>query len=218
MKKKCLLIFAMLSTYALQTAPIVYLQFRPYTQDPHTKRHHRHLKNEEKKTIGVVATYAGNVETSDLESDISFPRKHVEDRLQLIVTPKITPIIRQNKLISHWEIESKKHTKLYNFTLTADDKGNINWLVQETTMPEDKIVPIDSVIIIANAKNVYVPTGTIKTTQSKNLNIPPIFIKRTFRTNNNALFVTNLNFLLGQLTPVDSQTGKTLARQQVTTE
>ena len=85
-------------------------------------------------------------------------------------------------------------------------------------MPENKHIPIESIVIIACAENVVIPTGTFTATPSKNVNIPPIFIKRTFRTNKNALFITNLNFLLGELTPVHSQTGKTFARQLTTTD
>jgi hypothetical protein len=218
MKKKYLLIFVILSAYALQATPIIYLQFRPYTQNPQNKRQQRRAKNEEKKTIGVVATYAGNVETSDLESDISFPRKQVSNNVQIIVSPKITPIIRQNKLISHWQIDDNKHTKIYEFKLITDNNKKTNWQVTEIPIPDNKKIPIESIVIIASAENVVIPTGIFSTTLSKNINIPSIFIKRNFKTIENALFVTNLNFLLGEITPINSQTGKTFDRQIVASE
>src|SRR5437879_3856986 len=42
---------------------------------------------------GIIATYAGYIEVSDVDGEMTFPRKHESNIINLIITDDITPII-----------------------------------------------------------------------------------------------------------------------------
>lgn len=83
--------------------------------------------------------------------------------------------------------------QMYLISLKKNDSLNLSYFdVQKTTFPdiEDKnsprwkngryIIPLNTIILIANPKEVFIPIGATITEPSPNLILPPIYLKKSF--------------------------------------
>ena len=64
---------------------------------------------------GIFATYGGFLTVSDLNGEITFPRKHRKPFIYLIITEKMSPIIRSGNTIDHWELVEDTPVEMYKF-------------------------------------------------------------------------------------------------------
>ena len=143
---------------------------------------------------GIFSTYFGFLQVSNANGQTTFPRKQSNPALKVIVTNKITPIVMFANTISHWELETGTPAAIYNFELKTDEQTQlIYWDVKRAPSPEgNKIPSLNSIIIIAKPRHVYVPKGITLAKEDANLILPDMYIKKGINTNRNALYMLNL--------------------------
>lgn len=149
---------------------------------------------------GIFCTYAGYLDMSDNNGQVLFPRNHENPDIYLLITPSITPIIMAGATIHHWEIDKGAPARMYHAVRKQDDKtGLFIWDVQEAPLPEDGWVPLESILVFAKPKNIYVPTGIALTNDSPNLVLPDMYVKKGIKIYSNTLFVLNIRHFYGPL-------------------
>jgi len=148
---------------------------------------------------GIFATYAGYVHASDVKGQLTFPRKHTQPFLYVIVTSKIVPILMIQNTIHHWEIAPGAPYAVYTFERKKDEETkHYFWDVQQLPALKDKVIPLESLVIFAQPDHLYIPTGITLTKNNPNLILPDIYVKKGFNLIKNSLYVLNINQYLGQ--------------------
>ncbi len=145
-------------------------------------------------TTGIFSTYAGYLQVSNHNGQIIFPRKHSKPSLPIIVTNKITPIVMFGNTISHWELAPSAQAAMFTATIKQDEATQASlWHVQQTDLPENNQIPLESLIIIAKPQNIFIPTGITLASESPHLLLPDMYIKKGINIVRNALYILNLN-------------------------
>ncbi|MBN1549812.1 hypothetical protein JW872_04100 [Candidatus Babeliales bacterium] len=130
---------------------------------------------------GVFSTYGGYITISNTNGQTSFPRKHQRPFIYVYVTQDINPVIMIGKTVHHWELIPNLPVEVYTIELKQDpDTQLYYWETARTTVPNDDIVPLDSIVIIAKPKNIYVPLGATLTESSSHMLLPDIYIRKGF--------------------------------------
>lgn len=151
---------------------------------------------------GIFASYGGFLAASDVDGMISFPRRHDKPTIHFLITEKITPVIMIRSIIHHWELETGTPAVLYSVSRQKSVTANLfYWDVQEAQLPNDKHIPIDTIIIFANPKNIFVPIGITETKDRPNLLLPDIYVKNNTTQTPESLYVLNIRYCFG---PVNS--------------
>lgn len=148
---------------------------------------------------GIFSTYAGYLGMSNQDGQTTFLRKHIEPIVYLVITDKITPTMMAGNTVHHWKIEDKSDAKMYKMERMQDDSELLYWLTEEVPLPENRILPNESITILAKPKNVYVPEGITLAEDSPNLILPTIYIKKGIKINTNALYILNLRHFFGPI-------------------
>jgi len=165
---------------------------------------------------GLFSTYAGFLDTSNLNGQTSYPRMHEEPKLSLVVTNKITPIIMIGNTIHHWEFEAGTPVRMYSVERKQDDETELYyWSVEPEDLPENNRIPLDALVLLAKPKYVYVPLGITPTNDSPNLLLPDMYVKRGLNIASNALYVLNLKHFFGELRTAYRKTSKHYTYQVV---
>lgn len=134
-------------------------------------------------TSGIISTYGGFFNISDNNGITIFPRNHSRPFVHVIVTPEISPIIMHSNTLSHWEIDSNDPYAVYLFEQKVDtDTGLTFWQVSTGQLLIDYIIPLESIIILANPKHIFIPIGITITTPNANLILPEIYVKAGINT------------------------------------
>lgn len=153
-------------------------------------------------TVGIFSTYAGFLNASDANGQTIFPRKTEKPAVSLIITSKLTPMIMSGVTVHHWELEEGTPAHMYLIEQHTDAETQITyWNCEQTELPHNRIIPTNAIVVFAEPKYIYVPTGISPTTISSNLVLPPIYTKRGVDTLNNALYLLNIKQFFG---PLDS--------------
>lgn len=147
---------------------------------------------------GIFSTYAGYLAHSDVYGFTAFPKKQDEAALTIVITEAITPIFMLANTIHHWQLEPPSTATTYKMEQKTDKQTQmLYWDVQEIPNPKDNIIPIDSLVIIANPKNIFIPTGITLAEKSPNLLLPNIYVKKGIQTAKDAMYMLNLTHLFG---------------------
>ena len=149
------------------------------------------------RTAGIFSSYFGFLNSSDQNGQTTFPRKHSNTKIKLIITDKIMPVMMFQSTVSHWELIPGTPAILYDCEQKEDPSTQLTyWNIAQGTLPENnQISPNDALIIFAKPKNIYVPIGASLAKQEPNLIIPDMYIKKGIQTARNAMYVLNLSFL-----------------------
>lgn len=152
---------------------------------------------------GMFATYGGWLTTSDLNGEISFPRRHGKSFINLIITERLTPIVRSGNTIDHWELEEGYPAEMYRMEQKWDPEARIlYWDVTQEPLPKNNIIPIESLILIANPKYIDVPLGISLFKDSPHLILPDVYVKKGINLTADALYVLNLSQYFGGIIPI----------------
>lgn len=163
---------------------------------------------------GIFATYGGFLDISDSLGEISFPRKHTKPFLYLIITQKMTPMVMSGNTIHHWELEENEPVEVYKFEQIHDEEFNTTyWLVTQEPIPQNNIIPLESLAIFVDPKYVFVPLGITLYTESPHLILPDIYIKPGFDLNAQALYILNLTHYFGSVIPLYKKDKDRFSRQ-----
>lgn len=148
--------------------------------------------------VGILSTYSGYLAVSDFNGQIVFPRTQEKPFFHLLITNRLTPVIMLANTIHHWEIEEDIPAALYTIERKEDEETKLlYWTVQAAPLPEDRRISLDTIIIIAKPKYVYVPEGATLTNTNPQFILPNIYIKRGITRLANALYTLNVRHFFG---------------------
>lgn len=149
---------------------------------------------------GIMVSYAGFLTSSDLNGQVTLPRKHDKPALSLLITEEVTPIVRSGNTLSHWELEQGTPARMYKATLDQDHDTKLwYWNITEQPVPTNNIIPLDAIIFFAHPDYVYVPEGVTITPENQNMILPPLYIKKGINFVDSALYIINLAHYYGSL-------------------
>ena len=147
----------------------------------------------------IYALYHGYIALSDELGQITFPRQTNRTIFHILVTDKIEPIFMFPNTISHWNVALDTAAKFYSIE-RKDDQTKVYWKVESAKAPADRNIPLDTIIVLAKAKNILIPEGEFETTDSAQLVLPDIYIKKKYNDVSNALFALQINKFFGPVT------------------
>ncbi|HRN77738.1 MAG TPA: hypothetical protein PLU71_00705 [Candidatus Dependentiae bacterium] len=210
--KLILSITCLLSQQNLLTDPIITFFVRPYPHDEQfaqeTADRLQCGKKLAKETIscatnqclqaGITASYAGFIDVSSLTGQITFPRKHAEPYVYMVITDRIVPVPMLGNTIRHLAFNPGTATALYKIQQNYDTQTNkVFWNTQKIEKPDSNIIPFESIIIIAKPKHIVVPEGITLTQEGPNLILPDIYAKKGVNLIDSTLYMLNLSYLFG---------------------
>ncbi|MBU4269572.1 hypothetical protein KJ644_00750 [Candidatus Dependentiae bacterium] len=132
------------------------------------------FKNRTQIIGGFLAIYSGYIDFSNIDGQIFFPLKHTEQKLYLVITPKINLINVKGNTFSHQEVfaQEKENTKIYLFEKKQDESKQYYWQVTNAQIPENNIINPLSVVLLTKAKNIYVTLGDFRTNDNAQMILP----------------------------------------------
>ncbi len=149
---------------------------------------------------GIFATYGGFLSSSDSNGELMFPRRHEKPQVHLVVTDRATPIMMAGNTIHHWEFEPETHAQMFAMEQKKDMDTQLSyWDVRKVEIPDNNVIPYDAVIIFANPKDMYVPTGVTVVKPQPNLVLPDVYVKKGIKIYPTTLYVLNLRHFYGPI-------------------
>lgn len=160
---------------------------------------------------GIMCLYAGNVATSDSNGQIEFKKLQQTSEIFLIISKGIgfnPNYIIAPSTIANWgqkketslEVDTNQPYEIYKMSFKKDPTIDVSYYeVEKSTFPEPKnktsefnnkrfTIPLNTIVIISDPKDILVPTGATITQKSSNITLPPIYIKKSFCFVYNSLF------------------------------
>jgi hypothetical protein len=200
------LMVLLLSCYQIGANPTISFFFRA---DPDMERISRKLSKPgklAKYTVkgalqpnlieGIMATYGGYIDASDYNGGVVFPRKHPSDAIDILITPHINPVALFENTIAYWTRVPGLPATVYACEQKYDDtKDHYYWQVQEVPLSEDKSIPLATIVIIANPKNIKMNPGITLTNKTANLVLPDLYVKKGIATIQNAAYTLTIRHL-----------------------
>jgi hypothetical protein len=145
---------------------------------------------------GITASYAGFIDISNISGQIIFPRKHNNPYVYFVITDRLTPVTMLGNTIAHLAFTPGADSALYKVQQNYDIETNtVFWNTQKIEKPDNNIIPLESIIIIAKPKNVVIPEGVTITQEGPNLILPDVYVKKGVNLINNTLYMLNLSYL-----------------------
>lgn len=147
---------------------------------------------------GIFSTYAGYIDITNADGQTVYPRKHQEPLLYLIVTEEIVPIMMFANTVAFWEIPRHKSAAFFRMEKIKDEKtGLFLWDVQHSPRPQDNKIPLESLVIIADPHDIYVPIGVSLADDTPHLLLPPLYVKKTMNVVKHGLYMLTISHLFG---------------------
>ena len=149
---------------------------------------------------GVSSFYLGYISLSDHNGQITFPRKQQKATINLLITRKIQPVyIVAPETIANWMLDKHETAEMYQFTLHQDSETKLYYIyTKKIEVPKDRMISLDTIILIAKPENIVVPEGATITHYSPNLILPDIYTKKHFDISYNALYTVSIKQYFGQ--------------------
>lgn len=224
------IVASLMPCYSFGADNVITLFFKPYpVESQEAERRQEKIKKPGKiaqytmeatfyqsGVAGICASYGGFFEVSDQSGQIIFPRKHSSPTIPLIVTDRAIPIIMFEQTVHHWELEPGRPVEAFMYTLEKDDESGVYfWNATQRQAPKAGHIPVESVIIFAKPKWVYIPLGITPTTKEPNVVLPDIYIKKGINLTKSASYLLYLLHLLGPVHPVTRRTANHLSTQVI---
>lgn len=147
---------------------------------------------------GIYATYAGYSTYSDRNGQITFPRKAVKPKFNLLLTQSITPVLKKpndpkSKTILGFVLSGNKNFKYYLLERIENiEKKLYNWQINEQTILENKLIPYDTIVVFVNPRNFFIPIGQVNALEGENLMLPNIYFVNKLSKEANAFKFLNI--------------------------
>ena len=146
---------------------------------------------------GIFCTYGGNSTITDLNGQATFIRTHKKPLVNIIITKNIVPILSLENTVHHWEISRARDVKMYTIEKKFDTLAKTYfWDTKKAPKLEDNIIPLHAIVIFADPKYIYIPTGITLTTKSPQLVLPDIYVKPGINKVKSALMMFNIKNLV----------------------
>lgn len=152
---------------------------------------------------GVYVSYAGYIATSDLNGEVSFPRKNMSNTIHILVTEEIKAVAinpLKNKTILGFVLKPKATYSYYKLERKQDTKSHkYSWQVSQEILEEGKKIPYDAIIIFADSKDIVILNGEFATIDSENLVLPDIYATPDISSTLNAFRFLNIRHFFAPL-------------------
>jgi hypothetical protein len=127
---------------------------------------------------GILATYAGYLTSSNPLGEITFPRHQQHTPIYIAITEKITPVLRFRHTLDHWTFSDTEATSFFRIDLVYNEQKKQNmFFIQEESLPDDNIIPYQTIIIFGNPSYFTVPVNEyFPDTHSQHWFLPPILV------------------------------------------
>ncbi|HXW86299.1 MAG TPA: hypothetical protein VEK38_03065 [Candidatus Bathyarchaeia archaeon] len=150
---------------------------------------------------GIFSTYGGFLQTSDMHGQTIFPRLHHQPSLYVVITDKLTPITMFENTIEHWELVPGTPTLVYHLErLYNDTNREFFWQVQLADLPTYPRIPLDTLVIFANAHDLTLHTDYQTTEPDPHLLLPNVYILKEIDIMSAALYILNIKHLFRPIT------------------
>lgn len=137
---------------------------------------------------GIFFTYFGSQTTADSNNEVRFTLKTVEPKFYMLVSTSTKPVFMLFNTIDHWELKENATYAFFSIERHYDEKIKQHfWSVEQTELPNNLEIPLNTIVVEAEPEHIYVPTGITLTTDSAQLLLPPIFVKPTKKLSYNAI-------------------------------
>ena len=157
-------------------------------------------------SYGVYGLYNGYLASTNDFGLLSFPRTTQYEEFVLITTEKINPVFLKANTISHWILDDPTQSAFYLIKKHKDPETKVvYWKMQALNVPEDNIVPLHAIVILAKPEDVYAPLGITPTNKLPNLILPSIYVKRGLDHLRQALFVLNIKQFFAPVSRLSKQ-------------
>jgi hypothetical protein len=125
---------------------------------------------------GIVAIYGGYMDISDPDGLISFPLRHVSQKVYVAITSQIKMINIKGETYAHREyyFEEKNPIQIFSFIRGKDAKGLSFWDVKEEKIPDDKKINPLTIVLLTNPSNIVVSQGSFMATENIQLILPQV--------------------------------------------
>lgn len=162
---------------------------------------------------GVMCMYLGYVNTSDNTGKVTFPRKQQYGSMNILITKGIKPIYMiAPETVHNWMLDTSQPAKMYQFNVHHDEPSELFYINAKTVdLPKNNMITLDTVIIIADPKNVFIPNGATIIHYSPNLILPNIYIKKHFNFSYNALYTLSIKQYFEQINHEYKQEDQTVS-------
>jgi len=138
---------------------------------------------------GIFATYGGYMASTDTNGQVTFPLMQEKPLLNLIITNHIKPTLMTQNTVHHWEIGLTAQAAMYTVEKKQDEISRLYfWNVQKKQLPKNKRIPMNTIVVMAKPKNMYVPTGIAIANENPQLILPDIYAKKGVNILPNALY------------------------------
>lgn len=148
------------------------------------------LKNLKQQGINVV--YYGMATHSDAHGQITFPRKHTTNDALLVITNKPKPVLGQGVTVNRWVVGPDTPVAVYHVTQQTIRKQLV-WHIQKMDIPQDRIIPIQAIVIIADPNEIIIHEGISSTVASPSLILPTLYTKNGINLDLDELLFLNIN-------------------------
>jgi len=154
--------------------------------------------------VGIFATYRGYLTLSDALGEIAFPYKQTKPIIDLLITPKISPVMMFGNTVAHWQHENDTQATLFQCALEQDQTTKLYyWNVQPKALPKNGVIPLSTLILFANPHTIYVPIGITPTKETANMMLPAMYVKKGINNISQSLYLLNLKHLFGSVRYLD---------------
>lgn len=145
---------------------------------------------------GIFATYGGYLTSSDYNGEVSFPRKHMENKIAIVITPQIVPIpLFENTILNFSRVPGLPASMYVCEQIHDEQKNQYYWQTNEISILEDMNIPLTAIVIIAKPKNMRMNVGKTLINESSNFILPDVFVKKGTNSIENGLYMLTIRHL-----------------------
>lgn len=190
-------------TFFLQPYPQAKIKMDEKTQSRYSKKLKQPgylLKKIVKKNrietgvAGVMCLHLGYTNTSDHNGKVTFPRKQQKSTVNILITRGIKPVYMiAPDTIHNWMLDTQEPAQMYELSLKRDQETGLYYInAKKAELPNDHTISLNTIVIIAHPKNVFIPEGATISHYGTNLILPPVYIKKNFNFTYNALYTLSI--------------------------
>jgi len=148
----------------------------------------------------LQATYGGFFTSSNHNGQIILPRKTQDLDFYILITNQIIPVFNILNNISHLQIMFDTPAVMYHITSNIDPVSNQpEWLTSIVDIPQDRHIPLHTIILFADPENVTMQTETSNRQLDNHLILPNLYLNQPIINHNSSLFLPNIRPFLGKL-------------------
>ena len=148
----------------------------------------------------IQSSYLGFLATSSQSGQILFPRKQQSNTINILITKQISPVFMiAPATIHHWELKEGFDCEMYEMKQSQDEKSGLYYVeTQKVDLPKNKHIQLNTIIIFADPKEIYVPIGATIVDYTSNLILPDIYAKNV-NVLENALYTLSIKQYFKQI-------------------